>query len=170
MGTKINPTLYEIASDVGAIVDRLIESDGVLDDETEAAFDTLTGALDAKIERCALAVRALDAAATAAKVEADRLAKLATARTNAAKRLKEYMQSCMAIADTRKVETDLVRVSIVKNSRPSIRWTGEDEAIPDSLARVRREFDGQAAYAAWKAGEVLPANAYVEQGEHLRVA
>lgn len=166
----VNPNLYEIASDLSAIIDRLIEAEGVLDDESEAALDALTGALEAKVERCALAVRSLEAAATAAKVEADRLAKLAATRANAAKRLKEYVLDCMAMADTRKVETDIVRVSVAKNGRPSIRWTGADDAIPDELAKVRREFDGTAAYAAWKAGAALPEAVEVVQGEHLRIA
>lgn len=168
--SNIHPSLYEIASDLSAIVDRLIDADGVLDADTEAAFDELTGSLETKVERCALAARALEASATAAKVEADRLAKLATTRANAARRLKEYMAQCMGMADVRKVETDVVRVSVVRNSRPSIRWTLGDDAIPDELARVRREFDSAAAYETWKAGAALPDGVEVAQGEHLRIS
>lgn len=169
MSTKITPSLYQIADDLSAIIDRLIDAGGVIDEDTEAALAALEGALEAKVERCALAVRSLEAAATAAKVEADRLADLAASRAKSATRLKEYVQQCMGMAECRKVETDLVRVSVVRNSRPSIRWTGDEAAIPDDLARVRREFDGQAAYLRHKAGDDLPAGVEVVQGEHLRI-
>lgn len=52
------------------------------------------------------------------------------------------------------------------NGRPSIKWE-RLEPIPEEFRRVRVELDGDAAYDAWKRGQ-LPEGFDVNRGEHLR--
>lgn len=161
--------LYEIAAELDAVVSELIDTGGVLTTELEARLDSLQGALTAKVERTALVIRQLEAQAESARVESRRLADLASARSASAKRLKEYVMFNMADAGVRKIEGELVNVSVCKNGRPSIIWTGTDEDLPDLFRRVRVDADTDAAYKKLKSGEALPDGFQVNYGQHLRI-
>ena len=161
--------LYEITAELDNVVSELIETGGVLTPEIEALLDALEGALEAKVERTALVIRQIEAQAESARVESRRLADLASARAASAKRLKEYVMFNMAEADVRKIEGKLVNVSICKNSRPSIKWTGTEEELPDLFRRVRVDADTDAAYKEFKSGGVLPDGFEIKHGEHLRI-
>lgn len=161
-------TLYALTDALLELEDRLIEAGGVLDEETEAALEALEGAFSAKADSILALRQSLVRAAEAAKAEAERLRELATVRENAARSLADYLVREMTRRDLQQVETDRFRASICRNSRPSIRWT-RDEDPPEAYRRVRVELDGTAAYEAWRAGTPLPEGFVVELGLHLRV-
>lgn len=161
--------LYEIADALVRVGDALIENGGELTPEIEAQLAGLEWALDDKVERTLLYTRNLEATASAADGEAQRLASLATTRRNAASRLKEYVKLEMERAGRDKVETDRIVARIAQNGRPSISWVRPIEDLPDTFVRVRRELDGTRAYEEWKHGNPLPDGFEVVRGTHLRV-
>jgi len=161
--------LYEISDALQAIGEELLLNGGVLTEELEADLNGLEDAFDKKMERVALYYQQLSRQAEGAKAESKRLYELGQARGNAADRLKEYMLRCLQIANIKKVETDLVRVSRQKNGRPSIHWTRDIEAVPAEFLRIVKEVDGQKAYLALKARGELPVGFEVVTGEHVRV-
>jgi hypothetical protein len=161
--------LYELTAELEAVIDALIENGGELTPELEAELDALEGALAVKVERCALAIRQLEAQAESARVESRRLAELAGMRARASDRLKAYTQEHMERADVRKVEGALATVWVQKNGRPSIRWTRPEDDLPEAFRRVRIEPDTQAAYDEWRVGAELPEGFEVEHGSHLRI-
>lgn len=161
--------LYEIADELAAVTNRLIENDGVLTPELEEAWDRMEGAFEHKAERTALVIQTLTRKAEAANAERKRLKALARSRERAAENLKEYLRSQMRRLDRERIDAPRATIWRQRNGRPSITWTRDAEALPDAFRRVRVEADTQAAYENLKAGEDLPDGFRVERGEHLRI-
>lgn len=159
--------LYEIADQLQAVAEQLVDNGGELTPELEAQLTALEGAFDTKVERVLLYARNLLATAQAAKGEAARLADLAGTRERAAERLREYVKQQMELADVTKVETSLIVARIQQNSRPSIRWI--EGPLPADFTKVITTLDGEKAYETWKRDGALPAGFTVERGSHLRV-
>lgn len=160
--------LHELAPDLAAIEDQIIEAEGEITPAVAAQLDALGGAFDAKVERLLLRALQLNFEGGVAKVEAARIAKLASVREQAALRLKQYVLNCMQVAGREKVETSRLRARIQANSRPTIEWTGAEDTIPEDFRRVRIVLDGTKAYESWRA-QSLPDGFVVTQGKHLRV-
>lgn len=171
MGTATakNLTLYEIPDRLREIEGQIIEAEGEITPEIEAELDALDEAFDRKVEYIALLSREARAEAVAVKQEEDRLRARRTAAENRERYMKDYLQACLTKAGMERVEGQRAKIRIQQNSRPSIRWIGEEEAIPQGFRRERVSVDGDAVYEAWKAGVVLPEGFQVEVGSHLRV-
>lgn len=161
--------LYEISDRLRVVVDELMENGGELTDDLRAELDTWQGAFAEKVERVLLYARNLGVLADAAYEESVRIKQLAESRHRAADRLRDYVLHAMQATRTPKVETPLIIARVTKNSRPSIRWQGEPETIPEAFRRVRVEVDGSAAYAHWRQHQTLPEGFAVVQSYHLRV-
>jgi hypothetical protein len=69
-----------------------------------------------------------------------------------------------------KIETDLVRLRIQQNSRPSIQFFGPADLIPEPFKRVTVLLDSEKAYTEWKATGKLPDGFVVDRGVHLRIS
>ena len=168
-----NPKLYELGADLEETIAEIVENEGLLTDELEARLNALDLAFDEKVERVVMAIRAEQARAEMVRNEIRRLAELAAPHDQAADSLKAYLFTQMQRVGKRKVDMPLAKAWIQKNSRPSIRYAGADPDnltdLPEELVRTVKHFDGRAAYEAWKAGEQLPENVHVEEGQHLRV-
>lgn len=162
-------TLYDIPARYRELEEQIIEADGELTPEVEAELDSLQDAFERKAEYIALLSREARAEAKAVKEEEDRLKARRTAAENRESRLKDYLQACLTRAGVDRVEGDRIKARIQDNSRPSIRWMGEEDAIPEPFKRVRVDLDGSAAYETWKDGEPLPEGFVVETGRHLRI-
>ena len=102
--------LYEIGSELRAIIDAVDPDTGELTEEQAAQLDALEGAFEQKCESVAFVVRELTAEADAIKAEADRLAKSARARRNSAKRLKDYLLSEMQRQNVPKVKGEILTI------------------------------------------------------------
>jgi len=161
--------LYEIVDQIQELGTILAEHEGELTDDLEARWDEIAGSLDEKVENTALFVRDLQASAEAVKAEEKRLKRRRRALENKAARLKDYLHHQVARGGVRKIETDRVVVRIQRNSRPSIRWMGEEDAIPEAFRRVKINADTQAVYQQIKSGGELPDGFAVEWGDHLRI-
>ncbi|HEY2851119.1 MAG TPA: siphovirus Gp157 family protein [Gemmatimonadaceae bacterium] len=131
---------------------------------------------EATVERYGLKIRTLLAEAEGAKVETDRLQAVVNRKTNAAKRLKEFLKRNLESRDVRKVVTSLVTVRIQANGQPSVRAASEgliEELYASGSEFIRRkeifDLDRDKILAARENGEELPAGILVEKGSHLRV-
>ncbi len=162
--------LYVLATHFRALADRLLQSEtGELSDTDLASLNELEMAMPVKIGSCVAVYRELETEAEGIKAEADRLAKLAKARMNAADRLKAYVRDCMDEAGIPSIKTDLGKVQVQEAGRPSIKWTGTTDEIPDDYKRVKVEFNGEAAYQTWKALGTLPEGCEVKKSRFIRV-
>lgn len=169
--TTESPTrlkLWEVADELEAIGEALIEGGGELTPELEARLDAMEGEFERKVERIALYVQECKANEAAAKLEADRLTARARAFERKADGLKSYLLFAMKRADWDKLTTPLVSVGVQKNSRPSIRWPGDPATAPEAFRRTVVQVDGQAAYEAYRAGDPLD-GFQIETGFHVRI-
>lgn len=178
MGATV--TMYALDELRGRIDEQLLESEGELTPEIEAALDSWNVTADEKIERVGLYVREQIANADALDnhpivLEAKRLQARAAMGRKRAENLKAYLLRNMIAWGKSKVEGLLLTVALQKNSAPAITCdspetvhAGEQgerfvEVVTDF--RLRRD----AIIAAWKAKTSLPAGVTVVQGQHVRL-
>lgn len=118
------PTLYEIAADLAALDALLADVGGdVTEEAAEAAVDAWlaeTGAaLREKLDGYAALIREREASAKARDEEAARLAALARADANTAKRLKDRLAWFLNERGEKKpIETPRFRISLCANGGP----------------------------------------------------
>ncbi|NIO39569.1 MAG: hypothetical protein GTO41_04865, partial [Burkholderiales bacterium] len=55
--------LYELGAELQELIDRIIDADGEIDQETEMLLDRVQLQFDEKVEKCVLAIRAYKARA-----------------------------------------------------------------------------------------------------------
>ncbi len=161
--------LYELTEELDAVLAQLEAQDGELTPELERWLDEAQGRFDEKVEKTALAIRTLEARADMVRSEIDRLETLRKPLAKSAESLKRYLHTQMETAGVRKVDGELAKVWVQKNSRPSIRYDGNLDDLPESLRRVETSFDSQAAYGLWKSSEPLPDGIVIDHGTHLRI-
>jgi hypothetical protein len=162
-------TLYDLPDAIRAVEERIIEAEGEITPEIEEQLDHLEGAFERKVEYLALLSREAKAEAAAVKQEEDRLKARRTAAENRERRLKDYLHASMRRLGVDRIEGDRAKVRVQDNTRPSITWVGEDDAIPEGFKRVTVSVDSTAAYDQWKAESELPEGFRVEVGSHVRV-
>lgn len=162
-------SLYELTQEWQSIEDALLESGGELTDELAARLDAYRAALPAKVDGYCRVIQRLARQAEAAKAEADRLAQLARVRGNSADSLKRRLLGELLAQGLQKVETDHFVVAAVRNSQPSIRWTGDQADLPASFRRVKVELDSAVAREVLKRDGALPDGFEVEVGYHVRI-
>lgn len=157
-------SLYEISGRFKNLYDEL---DLMIDDDdlSEAWFDTLEGIegeFDDKAESVALYIKNLTAEAEAIKAEKDVLDKRLKAKTNAVKRLKEYLKLCMEQTSRKKIETPRAVISVRNNPESAsisdehafIEWA---KAQRDDLLRYKEpEISRTAVKEALQAGQDIP--------------
>lgn len=159
------PTLHTIAADIAAILDT---EDGELAPETEARLDGLQLDLSAKLDGICRYMEQCNATAHMRDEAAKRLTELARADAAKAHRLRQYVMGCLQSLGIKKYDTELYKLSLCKNSQPSVRMDAEMD-VPKEYARVKVELDREAVVRAWKEGWPLPAGISCEVGQHLRV-
>lgn len=162
------PTLYAIANELLEILATAELPDGEISPALEDRLDGLQLDLRTKAENICRVMAELDGDHERYAREVARLAALAKSALAKRDRLKAYLRLQLEKVGLKKLDTDLFRLTIQSNSRPAIRLT-PNAPIPIDFLRVRKEFDGDAAYQAWKSGEPLPADVVVELGSHLRI-
>lgn len=175
--------LYELPTQYRDLLDWMEEHAEELSDsggdhpELIERLERIEADFGDKAERVALLIREQEAEAGAYKAEADRLAARARTLSRNADWLKGYLLHQLRRMGETKVHGKLVNVSRVKNGRPSVRYIGDVEKLPQKWQRVRVDFDGQKAYEDLKAAGKIPSEpgAYpvdgltVEVGEHVRI-
>lgn len=166
MGLK----LYELPAIWKHIQLAIDDAEGEMSSEVEADLDCLQADLEGKTRGICSLMRQMDAEADACLKEAVRLQAMASARQNNARRLRDYLLNILTAMDTQRVDAGTFKVSVCKNSRPSISWGRDFLELPAEFIRFTPSVDTQKAYEQWKAGEKLPDGFAVKQGHHLRIS
>lgn len=161
--------LYELPDAIRELELQIIEADGELTPEVEAALEAYEGEFSRKAEFIALLSREAKAEAAAVKLEESRLSARRKAAENRERRLKDYLLMCLTRAGIQKIEGDRCKVR-VQDSPESIRWMGETDAIPEAYRVVDIRPNLVMAKDARKAGEELPEGFTVERSQHVRIA
>lgn len=162
-------SLYELTSELLQLQHYIEADDGELTPETESAIEAIAVDLKSKAQGYCQIMRNLETFADGLKAEEDRLKALRQIKENAARRLKDRLHECMVKLGMLKIETPLFKLSVCKNSRPSIKWTGSMDELPKEYQRIKVEVDNDAAYQDVKAGKDLPSQFEVNHGTHLRI-
>ena len=167
--TAIMP-LRSIAEEWQTILNEIADAEGEITTEMEIRLDTVQDNFDHKIQNIGNFIGNLIDTAKAEKNIADDFA--ARARTKAAKAewLKTYLKSYMELMDRTKGGTTLKSARIQKNSRPSIRWTGDIHQCPVEFISIKVNLDGTKSYDHWKKEGSMPEGFEVDRGTHLRLS
>lgn len=162
--------LYTIANHIKAILDN-VDDEGEMAPDVEIDLNQLSDDLTVKADHIARYMRECNADAEGYKLEADRLAALSRSAANKAERLKKYLKETLDSLNITKLDTELFKFSVCKNSVPTTTLAeGFDVAkLPAEFTRVKVELDAKAVVAAWKDNKPLPDALHVAQLTHLRI-
>jgi hypothetical protein len=160
------PSLYTISGELENALDVLDECGEEIPDQLLARIDELTGDFSRGVYHLCLAIRQFEAEGEAVKSELQRLALLQDHYARRARFLKAYIQRSMEQTGQRKLDLPLFRLSVCRNSRPTIACAGDP---PVAFTRTKKELDKEAVYEAWRLGVELPASITVTEGNHLRI-
>jgi len=158
--------LYEIAAAIDEALSRTDE-DGELMPGVERELDSLDMLLTEKADNIAAYMRQCDAEATAYFDEIARLTELRVTAINKRDRLKEYLRATMEKLGVQNISTPRFKMSLCKNSTPSVTLTGE--LIPPEYQRVTVTLDAKKVIEQFKACQPIPACFTITHGTHLRV-
>jgi len=165
-------TLYEVSSEMAAILAAIDEAGGEVTDEVAAQLDRLAESLRERVGACVRAIQGIEAAAAAAQVESERLAQLAARRQRQAESLREYVMRCLDATGTTRLDTDIAQVS-VRTNPPRVEVDPQDVTVwpAEYIVVTPREPDIRpnraALLAAHREGRELPVGVRVVQGRRL---
>jgi hypothetical protein len=163
--------LWQIGEDIERIYLAILDNDGELTPEMEAALDRAQGTFLQKAEAVAFKIEELELSADGAKAAAQRQQRHANTFARAADRLKDYLRGCMERTGQERIRTNRKHIWVQRNGQESVRWTGDTfDAIPERFRRATYALDTGAVREAMKAGETLPPEIEVTRGTHLRVS
>lgn len=160
--------MYEIVSDLLVILDDTDPETGELRPDAEQLLELFEMDLHQKVDNVCRFIRESEAEANGFKSEADRLAGLASTAARKVERLKRYVKDQMERGGMTKLETELFKLAIQRNSAGSVRLQ-DGAPIPDDFARVTRELDRTKVLETVKGGGALPPTITIEHGTHLRI-
>lgn len=159
-------SLYELGQQYLDLLEMEIETEEDANAYT-ALMAQLDGAIQDKLENCALVVQSLKWSAKCAKEEADRLQKRAQAFERKAEHLQEYMQEQMELTTTDKIKTPRVSVWI-QNNPPRV-VIDDETRVPVDCMTVPAPYPNRSLISdKLKAGEVLEW-ARLEQSRGIRI-
>lgn len=161
-------TLYEVAHEHRAMVEALMSTQ----DDAAAIADTIEAEsypLEIKAQSVAYAIRNMEATAEAIKAAEAQMAERRKAIENRAKRIKEYLQSCMEIAGMSKIECAHFALTI-KNNPASVEVLDEKQIPQDYMREVPASFviDKTLIKRAISDGFEVP-GAKLTQGKRLEI-
>lgn len=162
-------TLYQIAQEHRQMVERLMDTN----EDSQVIADTIEAesySLEVKAQNVAYAIKTLEANAAAIKDAEKQMADRRKAMENRAQRIREYLQTCMEVANVTKVECPHFALSIKANP-PSVEIF-EEKLIPAHFMSQPEppppSPDKKAIAAALKAGMEIP-GAMLVQGKRLDI-
>jgi len=158
--------LYELSTAFRALMDELDECFGEPDAELLARIEAFEISREERVRCTVMAIREKKALAAGIKHERDRINAVLAAAENAAASRERYLLGHLQLQGVEKIDVGIARVFVQTAARPSIRWSGSN--IPDGFRREKVELDGDAAYAAWKAG-TLPEEFMVQHTTYLSI-
>lgn len=164
--------LYELASEIAAIIAEADANGGELPVDAEQRLDALGGDISAKVERLDRWRRNLESDVVQVKSEAGRLNFLAARLSRRIDWLESYIRRGMDLAGVRKLGGATWGVSICANSVPTV-TIGGSVVVDELPAKFRTEtrtvvVDKKAIASAHANGETLPNGVTVSRGTHMR--
>lgn len=157
-------TLHDLNEKIRSLYD-------VIDCDDEALQDTLEsleGAFDDKVQYLVQKILECEQNADVCNQEVDRISKRQKAFENRAKRIKEYLQYELSLANKQKINYPLFTV-FVQNNPPKV--VVQDEALIPSdfwVEKVEKSLDRKAILELLKSKNVVP-GCTMEQGQSLRI-
>jgi len=154
---------------LAALFSEIEDADGEMTVDQSDLLEVLEVGFTEKVESTWLFARELEDRAAACQATASRYADRAASLTKKAARLKSFIVDAMQATGNTKVRGTFANVSLVKNSRPSIRWEGDVDFIPPAFQTIKTTvgLNSDEALKAWK-DDRLPAGFTVQIGSHLR--
>lgn len=160
--------LYEIAEDLRQLAADIEDNGGELTPELEARFDSIGGEFQSKADHYCGLIRDYEAYAEALGSEISRMADRKRAAERTADTLRGKLLSAMESSGQPSVRGHRFTASVALTAE-SYHWTGDPDAIPPYLRRIKVEFDKTAAKSAHKAGVSLPAEVDIRRSKTLRI-
>ena len=161
--------LYQITSEIRAIVAGMEDE---LGDDAEKQFDSLQMDFTEKVKSIALSIQEASATAEAAKSERLRIQDIEDAANDKIRRLKRYLLNAMQSLGQTRVDANIVKVRIQRNSQPTVVVESMPSDLPEWAKRVKVivEPDAKALAEAASKGEPLPDGVTVYTGSHVRIS
>lgn len=120
--------LYKLSENYNQVIQMADQlDDGTLRD----TLDSINEAFDDKAENIAKSIKEIEGQADIIKAEKERLAKREQAMRNNAKSMKSYLQEQMDLVGKKKIQGELLTVSVQKNA-PSVKIESE-QYIPEGF-------------------------------------
>lgn len=193
---KISRPLYEMVEDYRQLVDYLVLRDGVMDEESIAAWDSIRGTISDKLENCGKMLRELALRKDSTEIERNRLSTRVATIGNSYDRLKEYIKAQMINMDEMRFEGLTLNCSVYDNGHAceiidelrvpdefctvsvkmtAAEWTKAGAAVMAIIGKtelpVSRSVNKKAVVEEWKngAGAQQIAGTIVETRKSIRV-
>lgn len=160
-------TLFDLITQHKDMAAKLLLDDELTDEQCEA-IATIEGGIEDKCSARWAVAKSFEMEAEVLRAQAKELLAMAQKRESRSESLKRGTVRLLDMGGISEVKTDLGRFKVQESSKPTIRWTGDMDNLPDSFSRVKIELDGGKAFDAFKAG-TLPAGFEVKRSRHIRV-
>lgn len=147
-------SLYNIQQEYISVVESIIDNDGLLSEEMEAALQINKDQLENKSQCYGFIVRQLEGECDMIDNEIKRLEAMKKSRGKTVDRLKESVSKAMQLYEIDKIETPTLKISFRKSESIEI----EEESLIDEkymTVKTTKTPDKKAIKEAIKAGEIV---------------
>lgn len=146
--------LYNIQQEYISLAEQIIDNDGLLSEEMEAALQINKDQLENKSQCYGFIVRQLEGECDMIDNEIKRLEAMKKSRGKTVDRLKESVSKAMQLYEIDKIETPTIKISFRKSESIEI----EEESLIDEkymTVKTTKTPDKKAIKEAIKAGEIV---------------
>ena len=147
-------SLYNIQQEYISLAESIIDNDGLLSEEMEAALQINKDQLESKSQCYGFIVRQLEGECDMIDNEIKRLEAMKKSRGKTVDRLKESVSKAMQLYEIEKIETPTLKISFRKSESIEI----EEESLIDEkymTVKTTKTPDKKAIKEAIKAGEIV---------------
>jgi hypothetical protein len=147
-------SLYNIQQEYISLAESIIDNDGLLSEEMEAALQINKDQLESKSQCYGFIVRQLEGECDMIDNEIKRLEAMKKSRGKTVDRLKESVSKAMQLYEIDKIETPTLKISFRKSESIEI----EEESLIDEkymTVKTTKTPDKKAIKEAIKAGEIV---------------
>lgn len=155
--------LYELAGALAQLREAMYGEEDAGDEAVRAVFDSIEGALEAKVEGCAKVLKQLQADADVIREEEVRLAARRKSIENNRERLRGYIRDNMKLAGEAKIKTPLFTIWLAGGKDKLV---VDEDVVPKEYQVATWSPDKKAIRAALERGEVIE-GARLEPGEDV---
>jgi hypothetical protein len=147
-------SIYNIQQEYLELISKIIENDGVLDEETELALTINKDQLQSKSESYAYVIKEMDAECDIIDLEIKRLQQCKKVRENAIERLKATLTNAMHLFEVPEIKTPLIKINFRK-SESVIVMDVNDLPAEYKVVKVTEQADKVKIKDALKKGEQI---------------